>query len=339
MPGGTLVAPLAAALVRAAEVRGLPRHALLEPLGLTETQLADSEHRVPFTRVVAAWEVAMGRLRDDALPVRVAELASVERYGVLGYTLYTQPTVDAALRALSRYHDVINDSGRWTVVAGPDTTILTWQRDGDGLLGVRVANEQVLASFVTFCRIISQGGIALEWVAFRHLRPRQTRVHEEHFGVPIRWGAAYDAIGVPTSELARTPRGADALVSGYFAAAAEEALARVANASSFTGQVARLVSDALGAGIPTLAVVAARLGVSERTARRRLSDEGSRFEALVVEVQRERAKVLLRGATPLRDVAFALGFADPTAFSRAFRRWTGRSPSDERRAPNGGEEP
>jgi AraC-like DNA-binding protein len=332
-PRGSLIAPLAGALVQAACERGVAADALLRALEIEPAHLADPERRVPFSCMVAAWELAMRSARDEGLPVAVGCLASIERYGVLGYALYTRPTAGEALRALGRYHDLINDSGRWAIGEdGAGTTVITWQRSGDGGLGERAANEQVLSAFAAFGGAIAEGGLNLRWVRFRHPAPRRTSAHEQHFAVPIHWGAGCDAIGVPTSELARTPRGADPILAGYFVTAADEALRRVASDTSWSGQVARVISDALASGIPSLAEVARALGVSERTARRRLSSEHEKFEVLIARVQQERATELLRGTAPLRDVAFALGFSDATAFSRAYRRWTGRAPSDDRRA-------
>ena len=74
------------------------------------------------------------------------------------------------------------------------------------------------------------------------------------------------------------------------------------------------------------------IGVYALFGKRRLASEGVAFDALVQRVQQEQASELLAGSTPIRDIAFALGFSDTTAFSRAFRRWTGKTPTEARAA-------
>jgi AraC-like DNA-binding protein len=79
--------------------------------------------------------------------------------------------------------------------------------------------------------------------------------------------------------------------------------------------------------VPGRGVVARRLAVSDRTLHRRLAGEGTTFAALVDEARRERAQLLLEDRRlSCSEVAFLLGYAEPAAFFRAFRRWTGETP-------------
>lgn len=332
MPGilGSQIAPMVAGLVDAAGARGVDRDRMLAVLGVDEQQLTDPERRIPFHSIVEAWELAMRASRDPGLPVAAGRIASVERCGLLGYAMYTSATIEQGLQTLIRYHDLVNDTGRWTFEAGGSGAVVTWSRPGDGRLGLRCANERTLSAFVTVSREIAGDGLSLSHVQFRHPRPASTDALDAHFGLTVAWGAPTDGIVLTIAPGART-RGADAVVGTYFARAADDALARVAATHSWSGAIASAISDALPSGIPTLEQLARRLGTSERTARRRLAAEGARFEELVESVQRERAEELVRAPIPLRDVAFALGFSDPTAFSRAYRRWTGRAPSQDRR--------
>jgi AraC-like DNA-binding protein len=76
----------------------------------------------------------------------------------------------------------------------------------------------------------------------------------------------------------------------------------------------------------TLETIARQLGVSARTLRRNLEQEGTTLRAVVDEVRRERADELLAAGRPVKEIAFGLGFSEPSAFSRAYKRWTGRAP-------------
>jgi AraC-like DNA-binding protein len=317
-------------LLLAAAARGIPRAGLLETLGMDEARLADPDARIPASAMYATWEACMRSCRDDGFPMDMAKITSVSKLGLLGYVLYTRPTTGSALEALARYHDLVNDSGRWSIRHGEAETIIAWQRDGDRTLGMRVANEQVLAALVVVGKHTARGGIPIRRAYFRHGKPRHDEAHAQVFGVAPVWSAEMDALVIPREALDDKPGGANDVLSDYFATAAEQALARVANAGSWSARVARVVSASLGSGIPTLQSVARELGTSERTARRRLASEGVAFDSLVQRVQQENANELLAGTTHIRDIAFALGFSDTTAFSRAYRRWTGKAPTEAR---------
>ena len=334
-PSPSFLAGAAVRLLAAASARGLPRAPLLAALGVDEHYLGDPEARIPATAMYATWEVAMRACRDEAFPIDVGKVSSIAGLGLLGYVLYTRPTIESALHALIRYHDIANDTGRWSLRHGRSETTIAWNREGERTLGMRVANEQLLASFVVLGAHSQRGGIPVLRTHFRHARPRRDDAHARHFGAPPIWSSDIDALVVPRDVLMDVPKGADEVLSPYFSKAADHALERVAGEGSWSAQVARVVSAELGSGIPTLAGVARAMGSSPRTARRRLAAEGTTFDALVSRVQREQATELLAGDASLRDIAFALGFSDASAFSRAYRRWTGRTPSAARGA--GGE--
>lgn len=330
-----MIAPLAAALVHEFMQRGGDPRDILRPLDVGDVgDLMNPERRVAASGVFAAWDLAMRTTRDDGLPVAVGKHASVQRFGVLGYALYTSPTVGDAFRCLVRYHDVINTTGRFRLTDLGSHVRVAWVRS-DSTLGQRVANEQVLASFVTFSLEVFGAGAAeaIHRVQVAHPPPRKRALHEEHFPCPLRWGADDNCVDLDPQVMLGRPRGGDATLGEYFGKMVDEALTRVAPAASWSARVAEAVSNRLASGMPTLAVVAAELGTSERTARRRLVDEGTSFAELTQRVQRERAAQMLSGRHRIRDIAFAVGFADVTAFCRAYRRWTGKAPSEDHGQP------
>lgn len=93
-----------------------------------------------------------------------------------------------------------------------------------------------------------------------------------------------------------------------------------------------IVSELLPTGHPTIEHAAHRLGIPVRTLQRRLQEGGQSYGELVDAMRYRRAcRLLDKPGTRVADVARALGYADPSSFSRAFRRWTGMAPRDFRR--------
>src|SRR5262245_32761286 len=102
--------------------------------------------------------------------------------------------------------------------------------------------------------------------------------------------------------------------------------------SDFVAKVTRMVVSMLSTGDGNVERVADRLGVSRRTLQRRLRDCGAVFNDIVTNTRLELSSLYLGDASlTLTEVAFRLGYSDLSAFSRAFRRWTGRSPIRFRR--------
>lgn len=313
---------IAVAVAEVAIGHGAPREQLTPLLGEPDAE------RLPIEQLYEIWELGLSSTNVRGLPVRVGKLASFDRYGALGIALYVSRDMNVALRRLIRYHDLLTDSGKWQQSLEGDRVVIRWARETHGRLGAQLANEQILASFVTVLRQVV-GNPVISEVRFRH-HIEDDAEHRAHFGAPLIYGALEDAVVVTASTLEMKSAAADPHVERFMVAQIEAATGG-AKPQSVATEVTRVLAELLPDGLPTIDDVIARISTTERTLRRRLADEGTTFEQLLTGLQRERAIALLGTATPIAMIAHAVGFADASAFSRAFRRWTGKSPSDFRR--------
>lgn len=313
---------IAVAVAEVAIGHGAPRDPLTALLGEPDAE------RLPIEQLYSIWELGLSSTGCRGLPVRVGKLASFDRYGALGIALYVSRDMNVALRRLIRYHDLLTDSGKWQQAVEGDRVVIRWARETHGRLGAQLANEQILASFVTVLRQVV-GNPVISEVRFRHAIEDDAE-HRAHFGTELVYGAAEDAVVVTAATLDMKSAAADPHVERFMVAQIEAATGG-AKPQSVATEVTRVLAELLPDGLPTIEDVIARINTTERTLRRRLADEGTTFEQLLTGLQRERAIALLGGTTPIAQIAHAVGFADASAFSRAFRRWTGKSPSDFRR--------
>jgi AraC-like DNA-binding protein len=169
-------------------------------------------------------------------------------------------------------------------------------------------------------------------VAVRHEAPGDADAYERWFNAPVAFGAKRVEIVFDAQLLDLPVVGADPTLVRLLDRHIEQVLARLPRAASLVDRVraeaARSISD--GAA-PTAASIARALNMSERTLLRRLSEEDATPSDIIADVRRELASQYLRDpAVSITEAAFLLGYSEPSAFHRAFKRWTGVTPAEFR---------
>ena len=150
----------------------------------------------------------------------------------------------------------------------------------------------------------------------------------------MEFGTLATALLLDNTDLQRPVVLSDPTVTGYLEHLADDTLARLGDDRSTARRVRRLLWSELSEGVPGLGKVSRALGVSARTLQRQLRAEGTTFAAVLTALRQEMARPLLRdGRLAVSEVAFLLGYRDPSAFQRAFRAWHGLSPRAFRQAP------
>ena len=187
--------------------------------------------------------------------------------------------------------------------------------------------ESALSRFV--CEVRRHHG-DLEFVKaveVTHPRPPHAAEYDRVFAAPVTFGAARNAMRIAPSWLSAPVRRPDGYVFGVFIEHAEGLMARLAEGRTLRGRVEGLLAARLHKGPMSMAEVAGELNMSQQTLYRRLKDEGASFEAVLEALRRDLAEGYLSSRKlSVNETAYLLGFSDPSAFSRAYKRWTGASP-------------
>jgi AraC-like DNA-binding protein len=305
---------------------GLTREALLREARLEERQVQDPDSRIPLAAVARLWRSLAKHVSDPAFGLRLGAETRVREFGLVGYTMAFSSTVGSALRRLSHHSRIMSDS---LVVALETEGEATWLRIDvqAALRALRPAADARLAAVLAACREIAAAPIAPLMVQLPYRRPTDVKDYETFFAAPLEFGALATAFLLRNEDLARVVAVADPTLTGYLDRLAEQALAALGSERTVRDRVRRVLWSELTEAVPSLDRVASTLGVSARTLQRQLREEGTSFAGVLTELRREMAPALLRdGRLAVSEVAFLLGYEDPSAFQRAFRRWFGRSP-------------
>lgn len=334
----TVSAGYARALLDFAVSKGADRARLLTRARITAADLADQDSRIPMDRYVTLMRAAKEETGDGALALHFSEGTRLEAFTIVGLISQSAATMGEGLAQLSRYRRLIAEVD---VPGGEDRFHLARRDDGLWLEDRRpdpnAFPELTEAAFSRFvCEVRRHHG-DLEFVKaveVTHPRPAHASEYERIFGAPVRFGAERNAMRVVESWLAVPINKPDLYVFGVFIEHAEGLMRRLADRRTVRGQVEGLLAARLHKGAAGMEAIAAAMGMSPQTLYRRLKAEGVRFEAVLDGLRRDLAEGYLSSEKlSVNETAYLLGFSDPSAFSRAYKRWTGTSPKAAKGAP------
>jgi AraC-like DNA-binding protein len=308
--------------IELADLAGGDVDGLLATLGLSRRALRSLSTRLPYYQLHWLTEQLIAQCADPEVGLRAAERASLARLDMFGnlirHFIPVSPDLFTVLQLLAHF---------WTHVCG--TARATLRADGD-LATITIVPTiepppELYDGTAGACCLLIQtlGGAGLRPVAVRLPRPHPTRPqrYEQFFGAPVQFEAARLELVYAHAAL-RSPASEEALPD-----ATPFSLLISPSASALVSQIRSHVLALLAEGVPKLPSVARKLGLSARTLRRRLSQARSSYAELVDEARRERALALAsRAELDVGRLAELTGFADASAFARAFRRWTGERP-------------
>jgi AraC-like DNA-binding protein len=175
--------------------------------------------------------------------------------------------------------------------------------------------------------------LRIEAVRFAHRATReQAARHRAYFATKVEFGAGVTELVFGEGVLDAALPTADPDLLAILLPVAEEKRARPGPPALFTDQVRRALRAVVSPEDAQLAAVARGLGMTARSVQRRLGDEGTVFQDVRDDVRREVADRCLAQGMSSPEISFLLGFSEPSAFFRAFRRWTGLTPLERRAA-------
>ncbi len=323
------------AAMHVAEQRGVNVQALMQQVGLDLSSATDPMARFPAHLGLAFWQKALQELDDELLGVDVALQFLPLNFHTLGYALMASESLGELYLRLARFAHIVTDAAdiRFEVdesagrlhISGSPSLLQTvdaptrWSIFDYAMLTV------VRGSRMVFGREFMPLELRLQ-----RERPRDhARLERILRFVPI-YGCEDNTLVVDLATLRKPLSYANPEV----VRASETALERYA--SHLTGQplseqLSALLCELLPSGEPRQEDVAARLGITLRTLQRRLADAGTGYREVLNETRHQQAlKQLASQQYSVGEIAFLLGFSEVSAFTRAFRRWTGVSPREWR---------
>ena len=333
----TLVAPSAIDLLAYLERKGFSKDKVCRAAKIDLAALSGPDARIPGSWKERLWAEAERLTGDPDLGLHTAESYNPGALGVAGYVVLSCATAAQVIDRLSRYASLMNDGLRVRVNREGENTVVVFEAvEGlDNYLERRPREPfEVIASslVLTLSRLVN-GKIVAREIAFRHQAPPSIVEHVRIFGFKPKFGARENRIVFRSVDLEAPVISADPALLKAFEQRADELTTRLDHYGPLSRRALAVLREKMKGVIPPLQEVASELAMSSRTVQRALRLEGTTYQKLVDEAQRDLAVSYLKtSGVSASEVAFLLGFSELSAFSRAFKRWTGSAPARFRMA-------
>ncbi len=304
---------------------------LLDEFGIDREFLDDPEARILFRKYAAMFEMAAKRCDDDCFGLHLGAKAEPQMFDALGYAVMSCATMQAALHIACRYTRVLYGDEMRLHVEG-DTAQLRFRILCPNATSYRHATEDKGAHLQSVVQSLAR----TEWhpreVRFEHSAPGCSEEHQRIFHCPVLFDQEFNALTFDVALLEDKLATADDRLLGILIRLIERTLRGLPDADEFPHTVRQLVVENLPHGNITSRHTARKLGMSARTLQRRFAEYGMTYHDLLDETRHALSLNYLRQPRlTISKTAFLLGYADVSAFSRAFVRWTGRTPGEYRR--------
>lgn len=320
-------------IVDAAAARGVDADRLCHDVRIDPTDLRDVDARIAMASYYRLWPAAVARVGDPTFPLAVAETWSLT-HNLLRFICMSSADLGEAFERASRYLRVLTNAVSWPLEGREDRVVLAMVRpDAEGVTDLQCAEEFGAAEIVTLARAFT--GVAwnpLE-VRFTSATPAHADAHRAFFRAPVTFSSPRAEVHIARDSLRLPLVHADPATVAFFEPYIDKLLRSDHVPRGLVDDVKQAIGESLRGDAPTLEKIAAQLKTSGRTLRRRLHAEGQTFQALLDETRCNLAKQHIEsGRLSLPEISFLLGFSEPSAFHRAFRRWTATTPQAYARA-------
>ena len=329
MAEATVSAGVASSLIELAVSKGANREELHRQSRIAPRHLRNQDNRIPLPDYIELVHAGQQLTGDPAFALEFGRTVHMQEFSILGLIFHACESVRDAIIQANRYGQLVVDVDVGT------SDRFQWQRRTGQLWLVDTRSdpndfpeltEVTVGRFMRLTRPFWDAPLVQE-VHVTHPAPLYADAYLRFFEAPTTFDAQWNAMRVDearlTQRIAVQPRFAFGILSDH----AEQLLKSLEGSKTARGRIESLLMPILHTGDASIDVVAARLAVSRQTVYRQLKAEGVTFETVLDELRHKLAVHYLSGKrTSVNETAYLVGFSEPAAFSRAFKRWTGTNP-------------
>lgn len=318
-------------ILEVAESNGVLRDTMLNLLSLSEKALREVELRVPVDDVIKLFDLVIAQSGNQSFGLEVGQNIKPGSLNALGYALMSAPNMLEALKIQKEFGGIISNSAELKIDLGKKFVTIAYTISHEMADRVRPLNDMFISMFWNYANWITRTTGKLAKLTFSHPEPSYVEVYEDLFGLKPDFGETECRILFEKKYLMDPLYQADESLNSLMTEKTKALHHKSRSEISVYAAVAHQVRRLMPIQKATLTSVAHSLNMSERSLSRKLKDEGYSFKSVLIGVRETLALEYLKDLNQsVTEIANKLGYRDYSAFSHAFRSWTGHSPTDYR---------
>ena len=325
----SIFAPTLGALWKQLESSGIDPDPVFREAGIDPEIMFDPGARIPLEKFEKLDLLATEVSGDPDFGLKANEYMTVAHLGALGFAWLASSSLRTAFQRLSRYAKVIQE--KLEIILSEDEQRFYVQIEGKVRQdNVRVREGHQLSILTKFCRMIAGEDFCPAGVRFQQEQPDDTSYHYELFRCPVEFGSEHTQLVLDLADVDKRLTGSNAELANMNEHIVVRYLAHSAK-QDIVNQVKASIIDGLTTGAVTEKSVAETLFMTPRNMHRKLQKEETTFKQLLTDVRKDLARQYIHDRSKtLTEISYLLGFSEVSSFSRAYKGWTGRPPSEAR---------
>jgi AraC-like DNA-binding protein len=314
-------------ITRLVEMHGLEPDRFLEEVGLSPHVLRDIRARLPSNLTDIAFARASEQIADPAFALKAAHCWHPSNLGTMGYAWLSSRTLHTGLKRMERFSRIIGNRFSYRVTQEAEGVRFGYDHGRGDLEIGHAMTDFSLSILLGMCRTNAGRQLTPIAVTLRRPQPVDARPWQDFFGCSIEFGADLDSFLLDEATANAPLPTANIPLANAFDAILTEQLGATFEDDIVSRCKAYFLRE-LTSGEPACQDVARALAVSLRSLQRRLAEQGVTYQGVLNETRHELARRYLDDPSiSITEITFLLGFSEQSAFTRAFRRWSGMSPS------------
>jgi len=326
----TSLATIGQIVARLLEMYGLDAPTMFERHGIDLALLSNPDARIPSRTWDSLTRDAAGQIADPAFGLLAARCWHPSNLGVLGYAWLSSSTLRTGLGRLVRYWRLLGEASSTRLEESSAGLMVVLARQAPDPVSAAVTVDFVMSLLVDMCRMNAGSSLRPIAVHLRRVRPDNGEAYRRYFGCVVHFDADEDSFTLSRRDADRSLPSSNRQIAATLDRVLAERLAHL-DKSDVVARCQAHLFEQMYSGEISEDVMAEQLHMSRRTLQRKLADADLTFQKLVDDTRRDLAMRHLDDPRhSITDVTFLLGFSQQSAFTRAFKRWTGMSPTEYR---------
>jgi len=319
-------------LARELEQQGCNPAVLFNEAGLDFALLDSPEARYPVPQTTQLWQKAVQATGDETLGIKAIRHITPATFHAVGLSVMASETLEQAFGRMRRFADLVTDASAIELQT-TESEFIVELKLREGAQPAHQSTDGFLCLLANAGKGLGEPGLVPLRVELSRPAPQTGNLEffEKSFAAPLIFGCETMRIVYALATVHTRLKGANPLIAEHLDQASQAAIERLKPVNSVSRQLRTWILQQLEHGAPTIEQAASTMHMSARNLQRKLAEEGTSLAAMVEDIrQHEAQRRLKHTGDTLTAIALDLGFSDASAFSRACKRWFGKSPSEIR---------